>query len=243
MLVTKRKDGYYKEEDNILEIDKRLHTYEYEFKLNKISYYIFDKELNCIYISDFDLKKKKPLKDIFPTDLINFFQSMLTNTLIRNQILHVNLNNNHILFTTNNFMDHLDKIIGVMLYEIPFSQVQLLPLLHTIDYFHIPINCIVDITGNIVAMEQTNWERFLDEYINIANLPNDYMNSWRSDKIIHSNIFSSFTDKETRIIYYRIFKYLINTESPPFRFCVNYICESIERKLLISLSRSKKPKS
>ena len=229
----------YKLKNNILQIDQRIKTYDYEFKMNAICLYVFDMELNCTHSSDLDVTFKKPLSYIFPEDVCYFFETLLKNTLTKPQMVHVNLNGTHLLYSTNTILDHTNNHIGIMLYQMPFTQVQTLQTMQKYDFLRKQINYIVELNGNIFAMEKLNWDLFIKN-CSISmheNDRNEFYDRWKSDNIIHTNLFDMIENENTRLIYKRLFKHMITNETSPIRFCMYCNTELLERKLLITLSR------
>jgi hypothetical protein len=239
MSIVKKSNSIYKAKNNILQIDHRLKTYDYEFKMDAISFYIFDIEFNCIYATDFDLPKKKPFSSIFPEDVSDFFDTLLKNTLVKSQMVHVQLNDSHILFNTNPFIDHLNNTIGVMLYEIPFTQVQTLQTEKIYEFLHLQIHYILSIDGDIFAMEKLNWDKFLKTHL--LDLPeekrDDFFEQWKSDNVLHKNVFNFMDGERIKYIYKRLYKHMVVVESSPIRFCMFCTSQNYDRKVLTTLSR------
>jgi hypothetical protein len=239
MSVIRKPKSIYKQKNNILQIDHRLKTYDYDFKMDGLSYYIFDIEFNCIYATDLDLPVKRSYTNLFPEDIHDFFDTLFRNTLVKSQMVHVQLNGTHLLYNTNPFIDHMNNIIGIMLYEIPFTQVQSLQIEKNYEFLHLQIHYIVNFNGDIFAMEKINWDKFLRSHaLDLEEKDrDDFIEKWKSDNILHKNVFDYMEGNRIKYIYKRLYKHMVNVESSPIRFCMFCTSPNFERKLLTTLSR------
>jgi hypothetical protein len=239
MSVVKKKNTLYKPDNNSLRIDQRIQSYDYDFKMDNIGFYIFDIDLNCIYATDLFLTKKKTLKDIFPKDLIEFFDTFLRSAITKSQMIHVVINDQHIFFNTTPFLDHMNNTIGTMLYEVPFAKVQSLQIAKENTFRHMHINIVFDTKGNVFALEKINWDKYVEHFFSdlVPETKDILVKKWKSEKIIHSNINGMLGSDTGRYIYHRLLNYMLNEEKEPIRFFLLHNNTINEFKLLTTLSR------
>lgn len=242
----------YRPRANELIIDQRLTSYEYDFSIDGVQTYVFDKELHCTYASGLVIKPQKKvsnghfnskltIQQLFPGDLVEFFSTLLQHSLKKPQMIHVQLNGHHILFSTHTYYDHMNSIIGIIMHEIPFSHVQKLIIVDRDDISLIQVHYIVNKEGMIYAMETVNWNKMLHSYIHkhrdsIAD-KDEYYERMKGENILHRNLFTMISSTIIKSVYMTLFDHICNNEILPLRFCWYSASSLTERKTLTSLSR------
>jgi hypothetical protein len=151
---------------NELLIDKRIASYHYNYDMASMCTYMFNRDLTCSYISSLkNFKGVKTISQVFPKDTQSFMYNLLEMTLMKSQMYHVSLNKRHVLFSTHAFYDHNNIIIGIIMHEIPFTNVQNLCDVQDKTEFSSPVHFVIAENGHIHAMETVKWEVLVDSFL------------------------------------------------------------------------------
>jgi hypothetical protein len=229
---------FMKARDNVLKIDHRLEQYEYDMNTNEMNIYVFDKRMTCFVQSTSNHVQKLHLEQLFPTDLVEFFRTLLENSWKHSQMIHVVLNNKHILYSSLELKGENNEPIGIMLHEIPFSQVQ--SFASNSSLTGLQVSYVIDKDGVIFAMEKISWDVALRDIISSVANQNEINMLWskyNSDAVLHQNIYEYIECAEVRTIIDCLINYVMNVECMPLRFCWYFDSDVTERKMLMSLSR------
>ena len=160
----------YKLNGNILKIDSRIESYDYEIQSEHSCIYTFDTDLNLLYVSSIlDLIGKFPLKYVYPPDMQDFFFEILEETRIKGFTkYHVQLNGSHILYSSTTVTDQSNKTVCIIISELPFRNVQSISVIapkikKCFDNNRIHISYIVNQVGDIYGSEsKSNNSNFLN---------------------------------------------------------------------------------
>lgn len=235
--ITQR--GLYKKKGNTLQIDQRIKTYDYEFQMDYITSYVFDRDLHCIFCSYTSKKKTPTLKDVFPADLVDFMEMLVRNSFVKAQMIHVKLNENHVLFSTNQLIDHTNRIMGIIVYEIPFSNVQTISVLSNTDFKNNQTKIVLDKDGVIFAIEKYNWDKFVLQ--TCKKIPESFKSMWinrfKADNILHKPYVDLMDSEDERGIMLELIQCLMYREMFPIRFCKFVTIHAHELKIMVTLSR------
>lgn len=150
----------YRLKDNVLKIDSRIDSYDYEIQSDISCIYTFDNDFNLIFASSLlSTVGKIPLQDVFPSDMQDFFHEILEETRIKGVTkYHVQLNGRHIMYTSYTVTDQSNNTICLTLAELPFRNVQSISVIapkikKTFDNNKIHISYIVNRNGDIFGSE------------------------------------------------------------------------------------------
>jgi hypothetical protein len=238
-VLKKPNQTLYKSKNNSLQIDKRLKTYDYEFQLDRMSFYVFNNDLKCMSGTDLKIVKGRNLvKHIFPTDLCDFMEMLIKNTLIKTQMIHVQLNNSHVLYTTQQCLDHLNNIVSVILYEIPFSNVQSMTnaILNGIEEYI--VHFMIQEDGTIFSVEHYSWNKYFRRLA--SKFPEDerdeYVKNHSIENVLHKNLSILLDTEEEIAIYNKLIKHVGIHTNIPLRFVRYFDSYNDERKVLITIS-------
>lgn len=150
----------YKLTDNILKLDSRIDSYDYEIQSDISCIYTFDTDYNLLFASSLlNSIGKIPLQEIFPPDMQDFFFEILEETRIKGMVkYHVQLNGRHILYTCSTVTNQSNKTICLTLAELPFRNVQSISVIapkikKNFDNNKIHISYIVNRNGDIFGSE------------------------------------------------------------------------------------------
>ncbi len=227
---------FMKPNGNALQIDTRLTNYDYDVSIENIDTFMFNTDLQCSYVSSFvrshrgsrqsrssDAHSALTLTVLFPADLVEFFRSFLKSALKKPQTIHVVINDHHILYSSHTYTSHMDDIIGIIMHEIPFTNVQQLVPNRRADVMLIQVHYIVSADGEIFAMETVNWNKLLVNFIeNNTHLIEDkqvYQQNLNSDAILHKNIFDIIHSSKIQNVYRTLFNHVMTNNAAPLRFC------------------------
>lgn len=208
----------YKPVGNQIDIVPNNATYNYGSKIDDLICYIFDKEFFCKCVSIPNvLKKVTHITEMWPKDVFPIFMSMFESTFDHPQTLHMIVNGKHVLFNTNLFMNLKEKVHGIILHEVPFTQVQVYKQqMPTIHFFQ---NVLVDGKGMIHGMERKNWDEMIKQM--------QFGDKWKSENLIKQNVLSKFPDF-VQTFYIKFFD-SIKDENSPVQFM---ICSENENHLI-----------
>ena len=225
------KQGVYLPSGNDFEIDHRLASYNYEYSISAMRTYMFDNALACTFISTVNLKKKMSLKQLFPEDLVNFFESLLRNAFTKQQMVHAKINGHHMLFSANTYQDHVGTTIGVIMHEIPFTRVQKLPGLKPTEMSMVHFKTSVE--GGVFGVGPVFSKhpypislRTIHSCKNIGNVTTH-----------PQNLFDIIESKKIANIYRKLTHHVADKDVPPIRYCWYHGNLSSELKMMMTLSK------
>ena len=165
LIIDKKHHSFYKTKENSLYIDKRLKTYDYEIKTTNAHVYLFALDHTCMYSSRFEMKKPKHLEVVFPADLTGFIKTLIDSTKSKSHIqIHVKLNDVHVLFSACQCLDNRNEVVGIMIHEVPFSNVQNMNISDA-EVFNLQGKLMLDERLNIVAVESYGWKKWVTELL------------------------------------------------------------------------------
>jgi hypothetical protein len=199
----------YKPSNNKIDIIPNNVNYDYGSKIDHMVCYIFDKQLFCKCISVPNaLEKITHVTEMWPKDVYPMFVSMFESTFDQPQTLHMIVNGTHVLFNTNLFLNLKEKVHGIILHEIPYTQVQVYR--RQTPSFHFFQNILMDEKGVIHGMERKNWDDMIKKM--------RFGDKWMSENLIKQNVLSKFPDF-TQTFYSKIFS-SIKDENSPVQFMI-----------------------
>lgn len=233
MSVCKRPFTVYKTSCNKLYIDQRISSYDFELQKDKLEVYIFNIEhMTCFYMSNMKMRQPCLMQEIFPEDLLGFFETLLKNSLQKPQTVHVKLNDKHVLFTTQNINDPRNKIIGIIIYEIPFSNVQSLRTQRHDEFQKHIVNIIMDKNGVLFAMEKHSWDTF------VSRMAIKDSQRYKSNMMLHTSLVNHIPCEFLRNVLLALFNHILeNDDIPPMRFSWYCDDELIQRKMTSTFSK------
>lgn len=193
---------FFKSTDNHIQIMSNRMTFNYGHELDKLVCYVFDREYFCKAISDAKLSNPIHLTDIFPAEVLPIFTKLFDSTIESTQFLHLIINGKHVYYTTNLYYNEQRKIVGIILHELPFSQVELLAMNKLPKYYY--QNILFDKEGIIYGMDKNSW----DNMINVFKLPHS-----KCDEIIHKDFFANLP-AFTRVIFNKLFAQIQRIQQP-----------------------------
>lgn len=193
---------YFKPSDNNIQIMSNRITFNYGHELDKLVCYVFDREYFCKAISDIKLANPIHLTEIFPAEVLPIFTRLFDATVESTQFLHLIINGKHVYYTTNLYYNEQRRIVGIILHELPFSQVELLTMKKLPKYYY--QNILFDKQGIIYGMDKNSW----DNMINVFKLPHS-----KCDEIIHKDFFANLAPF-TRTIFNKLFAQLQRLQQP-----------------------------
>lgn len=239
MAVVKRLNQFlYKSKDNSLVIDKRINTYDYEFQMNRANIYVFDLNYDCTYANDVVMNTKMIIQKLFPEDLFDFIQSLVSNTVLtKSQIIHVKINDIHVLFRSSQCMDHMNNVIGCIIYELPFSNVQNVKF-PEINYAALQRSYILDTDYNVFAIEEIHWDLWLKEFTNEypKNIQQNYLEKKNTKYLLGKQHLEILDSVEEFNYYCKLLKH-IATHDETIKFCIYSDTQQKELRILISISK------
>ena len=221
---------FYKPNNNILTVDGRIESYEFEVDTKQMCTYTFDNDNHCIFISIMGkLTEKKNVEDIFPEDLNDFIFDLIRITKIEiNKKIHVVLNEHHILYSCSILQNLTSKHIGVIICELPFTNVQSMTK-NILQPANLHIAYIVDSKGDLFGLEKNSKEvPFLNSIENK-----------RIDESIKSNIYDLIQSEILKTIFRKLFEHLDMITSEDIMFGIFSENESFEQKNQITISKVK----
>jgi len=162
MSVCRMQNSFYKTSGNVVTIDPRLKTFPYSHQLDKMRCYFFDTKMTCNIATDIPLSRlNSKISDIFPKDMFSFFKNIIENTYSKSQTIHAVVNDYHVLYTSELYVDHKDRILGVIIYEVPFSKVEVFNNETIISQQHASV--IIDDNGVVVGIQKNHWDAFMKQ--------------------------------------------------------------------------------
>jgi hypothetical protein len=193
---------YFKISDNNIQIMSNRITFNYGHEIDKLVCYIFDREYFCKSISTVHLIKPIHLQELFPIEVLPIFVKLFNATIENSQFLHLIVNGKHIYYTTNVYSNEQKRTVGIILHELPFSQVELLSMKKLPKYYY--QNILFDKQGVIFGMDKNSW----DNMITVLKLPHS-----KCDDIIHNDFFIKLPPF-TREIFNKLFSHLQRIQNP-----------------------------
>jgi hypothetical protein len=238
-VLTKMNHYLYKPSDNTLEIEQKLRTFDYSLNLERMTCYVFDNEMRCTYTTRAQMKQPTPLAAIFPRELYEFLKTLLQNTFTKTQMVHVKLNDAHVLYSTCQLLDHKNTIIGLILYEVPFTNVQSLENMIDKDMKGIETKYLLDSTGVIFAIEKLNWDKaVLKKSLRFPALfKNRWIERFKSDNILHKSFRLLMDAEKERTHHSLLLKHVVENMCHPVRFCRFQDTNDTEMLVMTTFSR------
>jgi hypothetical protein len=213
----------YKKSGNKIDIIPSNHSYNYGNKIDNMICYIFDKELFCKCISTPKLLTKiTHISEMWPKDVFPIFISLLETTFDQPQTLHIIINGIHVLFTTHLLMSLKEKVQGVIMNEIPYSQVELFK--QPTPVFHFFQNILIDRHGVIHGMERNNWDNMIKQM--------HFTDKWKSENLLNQNVLKHFPE-DVNEFYIQLFNSIQQGDS-----AVQFMICSVNDNTLISYFNS-----
>lgn len=220
--------------NNILKIDSRIDTYDYEIQSDICCIYTFNKDFNCLFVSAINDPpvNKRHLTEIFPQDMHDFFIEILEETVAKKKLIkyHIQLNNKHILFTCNLVHDLSNDIVFLALSELPFRNVQSISVISpklkkNIDNNNIFHSYIINDKGDILGLGPLSEKKYF---------LNDVLNGKVGEK---SNLYDMILSTSYKEIWSQILLYVKNDGKTPIHFCIYTDNSLYEQKTQITINK------
>lgn len=231
--LVKSRPHYYLT-NNILKIDNRIESYDYEIQSDICCIYTFNKDFNCLFVSSINDPpvNKRHLTEIFPQDMHDFFIEILEETITKKKLIkyHIQLNNKHILFTCNLVYDLSNDIVFIALSELPFRNVQSISVIspklrRNIDKNDIFHSYIINDIGEILGWGPLSERKYF---------LNDILNFKVGEKCSIYNMILSTGYKE---IWSQILLYIKNGGKVPIHFYIYTDNSLYEQKTQITINK------
>ncbi len=217
-------NNLYKPANNSLQIDMRIKNYDYQIDNKNIVCYIFNKNYHCIYVNNIVVNPlKNTLKTLFPIELIDFFKTILENSLEHEQLIHTVLNNRHILYRCSTFHDNMNRLLGYILYEMPFTKVQLLIPNNTFE--KLPTCLVIDRNGYVKGIENINWNKLFE------------FEDFKSTNIINKSILTLLRVDYLEYLFKKLRIFILENHEKTVSFSMYWKFRFTTKRLLFTFSK------
>lgn len=238
-----KKTRTHQKNNRLIIVDDNTH-HDYSLLIGDTEMFVFNSDLECVWNTQKPekTKKKKDISSMFPRDLFDFYEQLLKKGYVESVSIHVILNDHHLLISCVPITDHAQKNIGVVMNQIPYSNVQKMSIRSSQGSFEMSrFYCIIDATSSVFAIENFHWDCFMRDFMQCAteNNMDHYKDIWNMNNVLHQTVDSLIfeNDHKMRMLFDKLKLHIIEGSGSSFKFLMYLDSCCKERLCIVSLSK------